>query len=326
MEAEVIRVEAVPPGPVPIGIATTPDVPMDAASVRAAVMQAEATGDEVVNIPTQTSPLDQMVPTGTTATSETPKDVPAKFLKADGTVDVEKLQASTKQLDAATQQKEEKIQLTVDEMLAQYKESERKFRNLPSQPEQIQRAAQAQMPVPPAPPPVIPQEQVAAQIRQEYERDPVGTIFDIVKAVTEDRYKPVAELIEKNREQERDTGLKRQISELAQEDPRIVTHYAQVMAELQSDPGYLSLRNPHKAAWNEVKGRLRLGEVQTPPQPSRSASPILGGGTPPPVPSTVGSPTPGNIMQAIGEAKNPDELARAANEVRRIANSADWSS
>lgn len=313
--AEQIDVVAAAPGPLPMS--AQPQLPpMDEASVRAAVMQAEAEGKEVANISAQTSGLDRIV-------SVIPaQDVPAKFLKPDGTVDVQKITDSTKQLDAGI----EKKQLTVDEALAQYKEREREFRNLPSNPAQVQRHVQEQVQTQaPAPPPLpnapLPLDQLQAQIAQEYQRDPVGTMVDLTKALIQNQQKPVLDFIERLREQERDNGIKANLSQLANEDSRVLHPqvYAEILKEMQSDPGYSQLRNPYKAAWNEVKGRLRLGDAQIPAQPSRTATPILGGGTPPPVPSSAsGQASPQNLLAAIAQMKTPDEQARVEAEIRNL--------
>jgi hypothetical protein len=300
---------------------TAPTPPMDESAVRAAVMQAEASGKDVADVPAQTNPLERIVPIPD-APQATQTEVPAKFLKPDGTVDVQKITDSTRQLDAGI----EKKQLTIDEALAQYKERERQFRNLPANPEQVQRFVQQQAqvipaPAPQAPPPAPPVDQLQAQIMQEYQRDPIGTMVDLVKAVTQNQQKPVLDFIDKLREQERDNGIKSSLSQLANDDPRVLHPgvYSEILKEIQSDPGYTQLRNPYKAAWNEVKGRLRLGDVQTPAQPSRTATPILGGGTPPPVPSSAsGQATPQNLMAAIGQMKTPEEQARVEAEIRRL--------
>jgi hypothetical protein len=317
--AEPLETVQATPGPVPISAQPQPP-PMDESAVRAAVMQAEAEGKEVANL-AQTSGLDNIVPIPQSLQA---KDIPAKFLKPDGTVDVQKITDSTKQLDAGI----EKKQLTVEEALAQYKEKEREFRNLPSNPAQVQAFVQNQAQPQQQPAPVqqnlaqpVPFDQLQAQIAQEYARDPVGTMVDLTKALIQNQNKPVMDFMERLRDQERDNGIKTNLSQLANEDARILHPqvYAEILREMESDPGYRQLRNPYKAAWNEVKGRLRLGDVQTPAQPSRTATPILGGGTPPPVPSSASGPaSPQNLMAAIGQMKTPDEQARVEAEIRNL--------
>jgi hypothetical protein len=328
MAVETIDVVAAPPGPTPINAQPQPPA-LDESAVRAAVMKAEAEGKEVADITAQTSGLDRIVPviSPTASQTQTPQDIPAKFVNPDGTVDVQKITDSTKQLDAGI----EKKQLTIEEALAQYKERERQFRTMPSSPEQVQRyvqqQAQAQPPAPvqpayqPPAPAQLPPDQLQAQLIQEYQRDPIGTMADLTKVLIAQQQKPVMDFIERLREQERDNGVRNNLQTLAQEDPRVLHPlvYAEIVKEMDNDPGYRHLKNPHKAAWNEVKGRLRLGDVQTPAQPSRTATPILGGGTPPPVPSSAsGTPTPQNLLQAIGQMKSPDEQARVEAEIRRL--------
>lgn len=341
---EPISITAAPGGPAPVIQPSLPIDFKDEASIRAMANAAEAQGDGVValNGAAQTTAVQPTVPqtptapapvpatTAVPATQPTPApqastEVPAKFLKPDGTVDVEKLQASTKQLDAALQEKV----MSIDEMVAAYKEKERQFRNLPKAPEQVARLAQQVVQPPVAPPPMaapapIPMAPdpatVYQHLSQEYQRDPFGTVVDLVKVMMRQESAPVQQFIESQREREHDDSIKANLVELAKDDPRVANTaiYNQIVAELERDPGYWNLRNPHKAAWNEVKARLRLGETQLPAQPSKTPSPILGGGTPPPVPSTTGQPTPANVGAAIQQAKGKDELAMVEQELRRM--------
>jgi hypothetical protein len=95
-------------------------------------------------------------------------------------------------------------------------------------------------------------------------------------------------------EREKAEATRLNLQALASRDARILREdvFAAVNAKLQSDPDLWRLKNPHKAAWLEVKEEMRLGEpLPVPAQPSR-ASPVLGGGTPPSAPSSsVMSPT-----------------------------------
>jgi hypothetical protein len=336
MAGEPIDVSPAPAGPTPVSAESTLNVNLnDEAAIRALANEAELSGKDVVVQSTQTSPLEsfqaQQAPTSIQAQPPLPQtypvvkatpDVPAKFVKSDGTVDVEKLQASSRQLDAATEQKV----LSIDEMVAQYKEKERAFKALPRNPEQVAQLAQEVARAPVAPPQPTPnQDALQQQILTDLQRDPVGTIIDIVRTLNAQEQKPIKEFMQTVQEQQRDNGIKSNIAELAKADPRVANPgvYAEIVKELDSDPGYWKLKNPHKAAYNEVKARLRLGDVTTPAQPGRPAAPILGGGTPPPVPSTSGSaPNALNIQQAIGQMKTPQEQAAVESELRRLMMSA----
>lgn len=340
---EALTVSPVSPGPKPFSVPTL-DVDMSQeAAIRAIANAAETagdnTGDTVVAVPqraaTQTpgipaaapsAPAPAMPPVAPQAAQPaavlaTP-DIPAKFVNPDGTVDVEKLQASSKQLDTALAEKV----LTVEEMVAQYKEKENKLRNLPNpnNPESIARFAQtapqpipAQIPQPAAPDP----NSLQAQILADLQRDPVGTIVDLVKAVNSTENKPLHEFVTTLKEKQKDEGMKNNIIQLVKEDPRVANDavHKAILAEMDSDPGYRGMRNPYKAAWNEVKARLRLGDAQIPSQPSKTASPILGGGTPPPVPSTTGGYSPSTIGAAIGQAKTKDEMSAVEAELRKLS-------
>lgn len=351
--AEAQTVTNVAPGPKPFSVPTVNVDLSQESAIRAIANAAESagdqTGDSVVTVPekgvaqtpsvqaTLPNPNALVAPVATQALApETPTPqvqlappgTPEKFLKPDGTVDEEKLLASSKQLDAALEQKT----LTVEEMVAQYKDKENKLRNLPNpnNPESVARFAQAQVQ---APPPMQPQVQMPhaqltpdqatlqAQIMADLNRDPIGTIVDIVKSVTSTENKPLHEFVTSIKEQQKDQGMKNNLMQLVKEDPRVANPavYQAVLSEIESDPGYRQLKNPYKAAWNEVKARLRLGDTQTPAQPSKTASPILGGGTPPPVPSMAGSYSPQTIGAAIGQAKGKDEMAAIEAELRRLS-------
>src|ERR1035437_6614829 len=95
------------------------DTPLYDAAVRQAIVNAEAN-----NLDPQTVTMQDL----TSAQGLPPTPVPQKFLKPDGAVDVDKIQASTKQLDEAIQKKQEAVQKSVDD----YLEAEKKFRNMPN--------------------------------------------------------------------------------------------------------------------------------------------------------------------------------------------------
>lgn len=342
--ADALATTPVAPGPKPFSVPTLNVDLSQEAEIRAIANAAESAGDEtgdsIVAVPQRTAAQMPGIPaaapiapatvlppvaplTATSAAIPATPETPAKFVLADGTVDVEKLQASSKQLDTALAEK----QLTVDEMVAQYRENENKLRNLPNpnNPESIARFAQAQ----PAPQPIQPQNPQApvapdalqAQILADLQRDPVGTIVDLVKAVNSNENKPLREFVGTLKERQKDEGMKQSLIQLVKEDPRVANSqvYNAVLAEMDSDPGYKHMRNPYKAAWNEVKARLRLGDAQIPAQPSKTASPILGGGTPPPVPSTTGGYSPATINAAIGQAKTKDEMSAVEAELRKLS-------
>lgn len=347
--ADSLQATPVPPGPTPFSVTTLDvDVSQEAAIraiANAAEIAGDQTGDSIVNIPqkgmaqmpgvptaAQSAPIPVLPPIAPQAVQPTAvaanPDVPAKFLNSDGTVDVEKLQASSKQLDTALAEKE----LTVDEMVAQYKEKENKLRNLPNpnNPESIARFAQTQAAPQPIqvqnPQPMASPDTLQAQILADLQRDPVGTIVDLVKAVNSTENRPLHEFVGTLKERQKDEGMKNSLIQLVKEDPRVANPqiYQAVLAEMDADPGYHRLRNPYKAAWNEVKARMRLGDAQIPAQPSKTASPILGGGSPPPVPSTIGGYSHATIGAAIGEAKTKDEMSAVEAELRRLSAAAGF--
>lgn len=317
--AENLQVETLPGGPAPFVATTALPPALTDADVRAMTIEAEKSGSGVV-VPTQTPA--PAVP------AQPVMDVPAKFFKPDGTVDVEKLQTSSKQLDEAIQQK----QLTIDEMVAQYREKERQFRNLPRKPEQVAQAAQQIVAQPPAPvqapmPVPIPDPNAAYQrLLSEYQKDPIGTMVELAQEIAQRQVAPFMQFVENNREQQRTDFIKSSLIELAKIDPMVANPlvYNEIIKELESDPGYLNLKNPHKAAWNEVKARLRLGDSPKPAQPSITTAPILGGGTPPPVPSSSAGPTPQNLAAAISQAKSKEEMKNLEDVMRGIANQVEW--
>lgn len=250
---------------------------LDDNAVREAINKAEANNqdpqtvrlDELAQVPGQTP-----VPETTAVQVE----VPQKFLKPDGAVDVEKIAASTRQLNEAIAQKEEAVAKTVDDYMREYNGLETKFRNMPN-PERLA----ANLPPPPqAMPPQQSVQDFEQIVRQDFNRDPLATTAQLIELAIEKRFEPLAakEKIEQRRSN---------IQELANKDPRVLRKdiFDAINAKIQADPDIASRKNPHKAAWLEVKEELRLGEpspVQT--LPSRPLSPVLGGGTPPSAPSS----------------------------------------
>jgi hypothetical protein len=256
---------------------------LDEAMVRAAVEQAEASGADPMKLRISDMaqiPTPQQQPKAVQA--ETPVEVPEKFKKPNGEVDVEKLNASTRQIDEALQKKQE-VQVDmnkfVEDQLKAYKEKERQLRSMPSIARQV-----AQV-VPPAPTPMsnpaeLSNEQLEAMINQDIQQNPARTIANLVQMALQRELQPI-------HEEKKDGKIRGNLRELAERDPRVVAHIAAINAKIDENPEMLSLKNPYKSAWLEVREDLRLGELsQAQAQPSKPVAPVLGGGTPPPSPSS----------------------------------------
>lgn len=279
-----------PTGPIqphaqPVAVLADLDPMLDDAAVRQALVNAENTGLDPTTITIEDMVKGQSSPPNgaPVQTPEAPKaEVPEKFLKPDGTADVEKIQASSRQLDEATKVKEAAVNKTVEDYLAEYREKEAKFKNLPNP----QRLA-AQMP-PSAPPPDVPnmsQQELEAAIRREYDANPILTVANLVDAAIKARLEPFEA-------KDRDERVRRNIAELATKDSRVLREdvFAAIKQKLDSDPDLWKLKNPHKAAYLEVKEEMRLGEpTLAQAQPSRQSAPVLAGGTPPSAPSVSGT-------------------------------------
>lgn len=277
MEETELQVETLNPVPADAQSqpAFQPEPKLTEQEVRAAVARAEATGED----PTRLKIGD---------VGHAPMEVPEKFKKPNGEVDVEKLNASTKQLDEATQQKEQKlqeVQKTVEDYLRNYKEKERKFNSLPN-PQKL--AAQLPTPPPPIPdnPAAIPDNQLREMLMRDMQADPLTTTLQLIELSVQRRLQERFAPLEEER---KDNQVRENIKALAARDSRVLQPevFAAINAKLEADPDLWKLKNPHKAAWLEVREELRLGEPsQVQAQPSKPASPILGGGTPPPAPSS----------------------------------------
>jgi hypothetical protein len=242
---------------------------LDDAQVRAALMQAEANNQDP-----QTVTMTDFAQ-GLTAPAPKAPEVPQKFLKTDGAVDVEKIQASTRQLDEAIQKKEEAINKSIED----YLKAEQKFRNMPN-PEKV---AANMPPTPVAPVAPMAQPNFEEVIRRDFQADQLATMVRLNQMMIEQAMAPM-----KQREQIEST--RSNLQELASKDARILREdvFAAINAKLEAEPELRRLKNPHKAAWLEVKEEMRLGDVPqgTQAQPSRPLSPVLGGGTPPSAPSS----------------------------------------
>ena len=254
--------------------------------------------------------------------------IPPKFQKPDGTVDEEKLKASSARLDEA--------QKTVDELLADYKAREKEYHEKSAQ------AKQAQAQIPGIPMPLAPMppdaEAVRQQLLQLQQQDPIAFAVEIARAVSRkeasDIAAPALQAAQVMAQQQRDTSLRGNIAALAERDPRILN--PQVYAEFQkelNDPSenYFALKNPHKAAWNEVKERLRLGEPTLaqaqPSNPSpyggspNGGSPTLGRGSPTPV-STLSQPVTQAGLFQQAQTLNPlsEDAKKFEDQLRSMTN------
>lgn len=270
-------------------------------AVRQAIAQAEANNQDPMTIQTN-----ELLSQGTGSPAP---EVPQKFLKSDGAVDVEKIQASTKALEEGIQKKEEAIQkvnLTVEELVRQNQELERQFRSMPN-------AEKLTASIPAVAEPVALQnfEQV---VLQDFQRDPLGTMLRLNEIQMEKKLSPF-------KERERVEVTRNNLQALAEKDPRILQPevFSAVKQKLQTNPELWNLKNPHKAAYLEVKDEMRLGEpagVQA--HPSRP-SPVLGGGTPPSAPSSSVQTNPQDILSNLHklDLRNKDQEALGDEAIRR---------
>lgn len=285
---------------------------LDDAAVRAAIANAEANNVDPTTL--KTSEISQTQP----AKPEEPKlEIPAKFLKPDGEVDVEKLQASTRQLDEANQKKEAELR-SIDEYMKKYRELEIKNSQLPN-PDKLKAS------LPELPEPINPNElsdqQLEEMVNRDIEANPGRTFAKMLEIALAQKFAPI--------EQEKKLGNVRQnIQELASRDPRILKPevFAAVNAKLDTwkveDPARLHLKNPHKAAWLEVKEELRLGDLPArtdQAQPSRPPSPVLGGGTPPSTPSSSATQFPRSADELSQlDPRDRNQEAKGDEMMRRL--------
>jgi hypothetical protein len=261
--------------------------------IRAMFQQAAAQGNDndlhvTVTLPQAPAPGPEQPPSAPAPAVV----VPQKFQKPDGTVDEDKLKASSERLNEAVEQK----QKTVDELLLEYQEREKKLHGLGQQKAEIERQMS------PVLAPVVPiQDPQALQQRilQDYQQNPLDTVIKLSEAIAETKLAPFRDRFQQEDEQRRLQGMRQNVADLAQADPRFLDPRLNAMVNqvLDEEPGMMRLKNPHKAAWNEVKERLRLGEPnQVPAQPS-SAMPTLGRGAPPSVSALPGPITPQTAFQ-----------------------------
>lgn len=301
-----IQVETLPDDPKQASqpASVTPDSILDDdAAVRAAIIAAEQRGDDPTN-----------VRIGDVVQGSKPVDVPEKFKTPTGEVDVEKLKASTKQLDEAIQKKETEVQKTVEEYVSEYRAKEAKFRTMPN-PEKLANNLQASQPPVPEQPLQLPPDQLKQRIAQDLNNDPVGTTVDLIDIMVAKRMAeklaPIEQDIQQTRMNRENERIKENIKQIASRDPRVLNPqvFSAINAKLDADPDLWKLKNPHKAAWLEVKEEMRLGEPsQVQAQPSRTPSPILGGGTPPPPQSqTSGVINSQTIASALNQVNPKDK-------------------
>jgi hypothetical protein len=292
--------------------ASQPQAPVfDDAAVREAIASAEAQGRDPERL--KVEDLAQRAPV-----EEAPKpSVPEKFVKPDGEVDVEKLKASTRQLDEAIQKKESEVQKTVDDYVHEYRAKEAKFRTMPNP----QRLAEGltQTPPPPQDMPALSPQEIEARIAAEYQRNPIQTTLDLINVAAErklaEMLTPIEQDVEMTRKEREDNRIRENLKEIAMKDPRVMRDdvFKAINAKLEAEPDLRRLKNPHKAAWLDVKEDLRLGEFsQAQAHPSRPASPILGGGTPPPAPSSFGAVNPRDPLASLGQFDLRDKKQEAA--------------
>ena len=273
--------------------------PMDDNAVKAIFDKAAKDGMDDLNAPI-TLPAPPVEQPPAQAPVQTP--IPEKFKKPDGTVDEDKLKTSIQQVDQAIEKKTKSI----DDMIAEYKAKEKELTELGRKKSEVQRGVQM-MPIGPVmtPPAPVPQDLAALQmqIQQDYQRDPIGTQILMARAeaqrLLDERMAPVQDALAAWQQEKRDLQMRENLAQLAQSDPRVLDSrlYAIMNQVLDEDPGMMRLKNPHRAAWNEVKERLRLGEPQPAPAHPSNPAPTLAGGSPPLVSSLPSPATPQTLFQ-----------------------------
>lgn len=299
------------------GVAPAPTA-NEEAQLRALFVDASAKGMELTD--------SVQVPQGTKATepiAQTPTvPVPDKFKTPEGTVDEEKLKASSKQLDGAIEEKTKSI----DEIMQDYKAREKKLHELSQQKADLSKQLP---PIPATTSQVNPNDpQMLAlhqQILADMQRDPVNTSIMLNQALVKKELEPLMQRFQQEDEIRQD-GLRRDsFQRLAESDPRVMQnqYYAAINQVLDEDPAMMRLKNPHKAAWNEVKERLRLGEPMVPAQPSMS-SPQLGRGAPPSVSTFQGQTTPQSLAQQVNQINPYSEEGRLYEQKLREATANLW--
>lgn len=294
------------------------DQPLDDAAVRAAIVQAESQGIDPMALPMEAilnpAPVSATPPEVAPPAFMAPKEiVPEKFLKPDGSADVEKIQASTRRLDEEIQKKEEALATakSIDDYIKDYRERENRFKNLPN----LDRLA-AQNAPPAAPLPINPEQmttqQLEALIRQDYQADPIMTTTRLIDIA-------IQKALEPSRAKEQDDVIRKNVESLATQDVRVLDPqvFSAITEKLRSTPQLWHLPNPHRAAWLEVKEELRLGEPsKAQAQPSRLLSPVLGGGTPPSGPSSQPPVTAHTIVSNLDKLdlkdRRQEEMGDAA--------------
>lgn len=251
---------------------------------------------------------------------------PEKFKTPEGTVDEEKLKASSKQLETAIVEK----QKSIDEIIADYKVKEREYSELSQKKSELSKNPPAPpQPIQTVPFPVTPavaadpqMAQLHQQILADMHRDPVGTTIMLNEAMLQKKLEPIMDRMRQEDEVRRDLTMRESLAKLADEDPRILNgqNYEMVKQIINEDPGIMRLKNPFKAAWNEAKGRLRLGEQARPSTPT----PTLGGGAPPSVSTLPGSQTPQTLFQKAGTVNPYSDEGKAFEEQLRSATNNLW--
>lgn len=250
--------------------------------------------------------------------------VPEKFKTPEGTVDEEKLKASSKQLDGAIEEKTKSI----DEMMQDYKAREKKLHELSAQKADLAKQLPSMAPLNPAQVnPNDPQvQQLHQQILSDMQRDPVQTSIMLTEALLQKKMEPLMQRFQQEDEIRQDTARRDSFTRLAESDPRVMQnkYYAAINQVLDEDPAMMRLKNPHKAAWNEVKERLRLGEpTMVQAQPSMS-SPQLGRGAPPSVSTFQGQSTPQAMYQQANAINPYSDEGKAYEQKLREATANLW--
>jgi hypothetical protein len=157
----------------------------------------------------------------------------------------------------------------------------------------------------------------------DMQRDPVQTSIMLTEALLQKKLEPLMQRYQQEEEVRRDNSMRENIAKLAESDPRVLqqNHFDLINQILAEEPEMMRLKNPHKAAWNEAKERLRLGDVKA--QPS-TPTPTLGRGAPPSVSTLPGSTSNQSLYQQVASTNPYTDEGKMIEEKLREATKNLW--
>lgn len=244
-------------------------------------------------------------PPAAKAAEPTKPDPVQQFRDKDGQVSLQKVEQANEHLQKAIDDAEARLQAAIK----LNKELRQKHRKVTTEAKSEEKTLDAKLPEVTAN--MTPE--IKAKFAEMLEKDPVGAIFEITRLGARSEIDPFRRDFEGFREENKDTSLARELDDIGQNgNPWVFTEEGQRLfdAVFQERPWLFQSRTPYKDALRFINAPAAPATAAA---PAVKSTPILGGGSAVPPPSSAPTETP---MDQLKRLKSEFNLALARRDMK----------